>query len=65
MGDVVNLRQARKRRDRRAREREADENRILHGRSKRERREIAADRERENRDLDGKQLETPGEPDGP
>jgi len=56
MGEVVNLRQARKRRDREARESEADANRIKHGLGKVEKNLIAARREQDARKLEGHRL---------
>jgi hypothetical protein len=58
MGEVVNLRQARKRRDRDAREKEADANRVKHGLSKPEKGLSAARREHDARKLDGHRLES-------
>ena len=58
MGDVVNLRSARKRAKRQLAEREAAANRLLHGRSKAER-ELAAKRDAKARgDLDRHRIET-------
>ncbi|HEY6995691.1 MAG TPA: DUF4169 family protein [Xanthobacteraceae bacterium] len=58
MGDIVNLRRARKRAERRLAEREAAANRLLHGRSKAER-ELAAKRDaKARRDLDRHRIET-------
>ena len=53
MAEVVNLRQARKRRDRAERSAAADANRALHGRSNAERDAGAAERSRQDRALDG------------
>lgn len=61
MGEIVNLRQARKRRDREAREIEADANRIKHGLSKAEKALSSARRDHDARKLDGHRLE-PGAP---
>lgn len=52
-GDVVNLRQARKTRDRKARQKQAAENRVTFGRSKQDRREAEAKAAIEQRRLDG------------
>ncbi len=58
MGDVVNLRRARKRSKRQLAEREASANRLLHGRSKAER-ELAVKRNaKARRDLDRHRIET-------
>ena len=56
MGDVLNLRMARKRRKRAAREAEAETNRAAHGLSAAERRRIEAERERAGKALDGHSL---------
>jgi hypothetical protein len=53
MAEIVNLRTARKRRDRAEKERRADENRILHGRTRAERDALAIERDRERTALDG------------
>jgi hypothetical protein len=60
MGEVVNLRQARKRRDRAQRETEAEANRVKHGMSKAEKTLTCARREQDARKLDGHRLE-PGD----
>ena len=58
MGDVVNLRRARKKAERQAAEREAAANRLLHGRSKAERDlEVARDA-KARRDLERHRIET-------
>lgn len=57
MGDVVNLRMARKARDRKAGAAKADANRALHGRSKAERAAEAAMRARIENTLDGAKRE--------
>jgi uncharacterized protein DUF4169 len=58
MGDIVNLRRARKRAERELGERKAAANRLLHGRSKGER-ELESKREaKANRDLDHHRVET-------
>lgn len=57
MGEVVNLRQARKRRDRSAREDEAEANRVKHGLSKAEKNLSAARRDQDARKLEGHRLE--------
>ena len=56
MGEVVNLRLARRRRARAAREAEADANRARHGRSGAERRAQALAEDGERRRLDGHRL---------
>jgi hypothetical protein len=56
MGEVVNLRQARKRREREARESEAESNRVKHGLSKVEKGLSAARRAQDARKLDGHRL---------
>jgi hypothetical protein len=63
LGDVVNLRQARKRRDRAEKARQAAENRVRHGRSKAERRREAAEHEHTDRSFEGHKV-TDGEPPG-
>jgi hypothetical protein len=60
MGDVVNLRRARKEHDRRAREAEAEANRIAFGRTKAERKLSEAEAKLTRERLDGHRLETPG-----
>lgn len=57
MGDVINLREARKRRDRATRESEAAANRSRFGRTKDQKRKEADAVERARRELDGKRLE--------
>ena len=56
-GDVVNLRMARKRRDRTAKEAQAERNRFEHGRSKAERELARARNEKAARDLDASRRE--------
>lgn len=51
--DIINLRLARKRKDRESREAEALRNRTLHGRSKGEKVRIAREKARADRSLDG------------
>jgi hypothetical protein len=58
MGDVVNLRRARKQAERNAAERKAAANRLLHGRSKAERKLDEARDAKSRRDLDGTRIET-------
>lgn len=57
MGEVINLRQARKRRAQAARETEADANRIRFGRTKAQRLSDAAHSERADKDLAGHKIE--------
>ncbi|MGD9543643.1 MAG: DUF4169 family protein [Methylocystis sp.] len=57
MGDVVNLRRARKQRDRRVKEQAAQTSRVAHGRSKSEREATATRAELENTRLDGHKRE--------
>ena len=57
MAEVVNLRQARKRRDRAERETEAEANRIKHGLGKAEKTLASARREQDARKLEGHRLE--------
>ena len=57
MGDVVNLRQARKVKARRDKEAQAAANRALHGRTKAERAADAAARARVEQQLDGAKRE--------
>ena len=52
MGEIVNLRQARKRKERQLAEEEAAANRLLHGRSRSERRLAATRKAKERRDLE-------------
>jgi Domain of unknown function (DUF4169) len=56
MGDIVNLRRARKRQDQRRAEAKAAENRILHGMTKAERRSIEPQRQKAERDLDARKV---------
>jgi hypothetical protein len=57
MGDVVNLNQVRKRRERATAEQRARENRVQHGRSKDDRLKAKHESEKARRDLDEKKLE--------
>jgi hypothetical protein len=57
MGDVVNLRQFRKERERKLAESKADANRLAFGRTKQEREAQANDRERQERHIEGHRLE--------
>ena len=56
MAEIVNLRQARKARDRASREAEAAQNRLLFGRTKAERRLSDAERAKAERELDARHL---------
>ena len=58
-GEVINLRQARKRRDRSEKEAVAERNRFEHGRPKAERDLARARNEQATRSHDGGQRETP------
>lgn len=58
MGTVVNLRTIRKRKARRQGEKRAAENRLLHGRSKAERRLDAAREEKAAKGLDQHRIDT-------
>jgi len=62
MAEIVNLRTARKRRDRAEKARKADENRALHGRTKGQKTTEATERERALARLDGHRRE-PAAPD--
>ena len=57
MGEVVNLRRARKRRDRAAGADAAGRNRLAHGRTLAERRATDAERRRADAELDGARLD--------
>ena len=59
MGDIVNLRRARKRQDRRRDDAKAAENRIVYGMTKAERRSLEARREKADRDLDARRIVGP------
>ena len=56
MGEVVNLRRARKARARADKERQAEQNRLVHGRPRAEREAEAAARDLAARHLDGNRL---------
>ena len=64
MSTVVNLRAARKRKQRDAKTKAAAENRILFGRSKAERKGTEVDRARADRGLDGKRRDPDDDPGG-
>ncbi|MGF1591921.1 MAG: DUF4169 family protein [Kiloniellaceae bacterium] len=57
MSEIVNLRQAKKRRARAEKEAKAAANRVEFGRTKAERRETGAERGKAQRELDGKKLD--------
>ena len=63
MGEIVNLRRARKRQANEAAEREAAANRVVHGQPKDERRRLKAEREVEEKRLDGRRLQPSGDGD--
>ena len=65
MPDVINLRQARKRRDRAEKERLAEQNRFLHGRTKAEKTKDRKMAERDLRFIDGHKRERLQENAGP
>ena len=56
MGDIVNLRRARKRQDRRRDDAKAAENRIVYGMTKAEWHSLKAQREKADRDLDARRI---------
>jgi Domain of unknown function (DUF4169) len=58
MGDLVNLRTARKRAKRSADDRRADANRLAHGRSNQQRKLADAQRHKASQDLDGHWLDS-------
>ncbi|CDX13087.1 conserved hypothetical protein [Mesorhizobium sp. ORS 3324] len=62
MGEVVNLRQARKQKARIEKERLAGENRAWHGRSKAERERDRLTSDRAEKIMDGHRREKPGDP---
>jgi hypothetical protein len=62
MGDIVNLRRARKRKDRRREETDAATNRLLFGTTKAERRARESERTKAERELDARQIVRPDEP---
>ena len=59
MPEILNLRLARKSRDRRLKQAEAEQNRVLFGRAKDARRFADAERAKAERDLDGRRLSAP------
>ena len=58
MGDIVNLRKARKKALRQRDQQQAAANRLLHGRNKAERRRAETEDEKARRDLDRHRIET-------
>ncbi len=62
MGEIINLRRARKSQARAEAERQAAENRILHGEAKALRKARTAQAELEARRLDGQRLAAPAPP---
>ena len=62
MGEVVNLRQARKQKARTEKERQASENRALHGRSKTERERDRLTSEKAEKFVAGRRREKPDDP---
>ncbi len=59
MGDVINLNQARKARERQEKRRQADTNRVRFGRTRAEKLREEAEAEKLRRDLDGKKKSPP------
>jgi Domain of unknown function (DUF4169) len=59
MGDVVNLRRARKSRERRREEANAAQNRVAFGMTKAQRRQLDSERHKSERSLDGRRLFDP------
>lgn len=57
MADVINLNKKRKTKNRLEKEKKASENRIKYGRTKNEKQQVKQDNERNQRYLDGHQLE--------
>jgi hypothetical protein len=57
MSEIVNLRQAKKRRARAEKDAKAAANRVAFGRTKAERQKTSAERVKDKRDLDGKKLD--------
>ena len=62
MGDIVNLRRARKKRNKRRTDAEAAANRIRFGRPKAERRAIENERAKDERELEARRIVGPDEP---
>lgn len=65
MADIINLREARKRKARAEKERQAADNRIRFGRTKAEKRLTELENSRFARDLDGKRRDDDGSGDSP
>lgn len=63
MNDIVNLRQFRKQKTRESREKQAEQNRILHGRTKVEKDFARQEAKKAERFLDNNRLEKRDEPD--
>lgn len=63
MGDVVNLRQARKHKARAEKERQAEQNRVRHGRSKADRDRDRLTADKAEKFVAGHRRELPGDPD--
>jgi Domain of unknown function (DUF4169) len=56
MGDIINLRRARKAKTKVERDRNAEANRAMHGRTRVERTQSEAEKRRSDRELDGHRL---------
>lgn len=65
MAELINLRQARKKRERLARETRAEQNRAKHGVSKKERSTQEAEAARMRREFDGKKITPAGDSNAP
>lgn len=59
MGDVINLNQVRKARERQEKTRQAETNRVRYGRTKGEKLREGADAEKQRRELEGKKKSPP------
>jgi hypothetical protein len=59
LGEIVNLRRARKRKERQREEAAADQNRVVFGRSKAERRLAQSERAMAEANLDGRRIARP------
>lgn len=64
MAEIINLKRVRKAQQKSAKEVEAAQNRITHGRTKAEKNAAKADRERQLRLHEGRRLEDDGEEEG-
>ncbi len=62
MGDLVNLRRARKRKDRQREDADAAANRLLFGMTKAERRALEAERTKAERELEARRILRPDDP---